>query len=140
MKYPIGVRCTNPFIVPLLAASLMLCTAGANAVSIDLISLVNNSAPEEAAAFTNFLDAPQGTAEFHTASNLGAVHTNGSDLTFTSQFQWYNSLNVTNGYLAESHSRTIAYNMSFTVTDDENAGYSLSIDSLMRGCTTAAWG
>ncbi|PCJ26849.1 MAG: hypothetical protein COA96_04270 [SAR86 cluster bacterium] len=111
----------------------------ANAVSIDLISLINNSDADETSTITNFQGKLRGHAEFHTDFNVGPVQTIGSDLTFTSQFQWYNGLEVSKGYLAETHSRFIAYDIFFTVKDDLNEGYFLSIDSLMQGYTTASW-
>ncbi len=118
---------------------LTLGPATVGAVFIDSISLVNNSDVEEATTLTNFLGDELGTAEFHTASKSGTVQSNGSGVTYTSQFQWYNGLEVSSGFNAETHSRNIAYDLFFTVTDDQNVGYSLSIDSLMQGYTTAFW-
>jgi len=112
-----------------------LFAADASALAITAISLSNNSQKEEAAAGGTF----GRLNEWHTAYAVGPVVQDGPGEQFTSRFQWYNGFGASDPYIAKEHARDASYDLLFTVNDPLNAGYRLSVASLMQGYSTAAW-
>ena len=117
---------------------VLLLTAQPVAVSgtISAISTSNNSsANESTSAGSNII------REFQTLPFQGPVHAGGDVVSFDHQMQWYNGYYVdpvVSG-AALTHRRNVNYDLKFTVEDPLNRGYTLEIDSFLRGYSTALW-
>lgn len=72
---------------------------------------------------------------------LGPVQTVGNDVSFSSQFSWQNAIRVqpggATGGLASG--RATAYLLTFDVEDPLNLGYTLDVDTMLRGYVTSTW-
>jgi hypothetical protein len=79
---------------------------------------------------------------FQTSSvALGPVQTAGNDVSFTSQFSWQNAIRVQPGGATAAliSSRLTAYLLTFDVEDPLNQGYTLDVDTMLRGYATSTW-
>jgi hypothetical protein len=104
--------------------------------NITALNVINTSAADDI--------SPTGTGrhgEFATQSTLGSVSIAGDTASFTHQMQFYNGYYIgpDGPTAALTHSRNVSYDLSFTVLDPTNIGYTLEIDTLMRGYSTAMW-
>jgi len=66
-------------------------------------------------------------------SNLGEVYS------FEHRMQIYNGFHIPtgSGFIAATHPRIVSYDLFFTIEDTDNRGYTLNVDSVMRGYATA---
>lgn len=124
---------SHRFSIILLAAALLVNAQAAFAVTISAVTITNNSTPDE----TDTLSGGR-LHEFRTASSIGGPVSGSGSLELTTQMQWYNGHLATGG-VAQTHKRNVVYDLSFTVLDPTNSGYTLSIDTVMRGHSTAIW-
>ena len=116
--------------------SLLMGPTFLNAATISTVNIVNTSAPDSI--------SPVGVGrygEFATQTNLGAVNISGDTASFTHQMQFYNGYFIGPGgpTVALTHQRNVSYDLTFTVEDPTNIGYSLEIETLLRGYSTAQW-
>lgn len=72
---------------------------------------------------------------------LGPVQTIGNDVSFTSQFSWQNAIRVQPGGATAAlvSLRLTAYLLTFDVVDPLNQGYTLDVDTMLRGYVTTTW-
>jgi hypothetical protein len=99
--------------------------------------LVSNESTADSMTSANAADR-----SFQTSSaSLGPVQTAGGDVSFTSQFSWQNAIRVHPGgaTVALTSPRTTAYLLTFTIEDVLNQGYSVDVDTALRGVATAVW-
>ncbi len=121
------------FVVVAATVIFSLSCAGA---SITNITVMNNSG----GSFVS--DEGYRVREFRTESFTPAKGTpSGNSVSFTNRFAWMSAQRVFPGRsdVLLSHASTVAYDLTFTVDDPLSLGYSLTIDSLIRGYVTAFW-
>jgi len=106
------------------------------ATPISSIVVTNTSDSDEILAGENYR-----VREFQT-SNIGntPVAINNNVASFTNQFSWMSAQIVDPGApnFALIYQRHISYELDFTIEDPSNIGYSLDIDTALRGYLTAA--
>ena len=115
--------------LPLLSIFALCIVSQAQGQFISNINAVNNST-------ANSIDDRTGqTREFNTQINTGSVSQSGMVYSFTNQFAFSNAHIVEPGgpTVALTHSKSISYDLLFTVNDPMNFGYTLSVDSALRG-------
>jgi hypothetical protein len=116
-------------------ATLMAGVAGQAATISSLAILDGSSANEAITTGSNRL------LEWQTSSNLSPVTISGDVVSFSHQMQFYNGYHIPIGSsgFALTHKRNIIYDLTFTIQDPTNRGYSVSVDSLLRGYSTGQW-
>jgi hypothetical protein len=114
---------------------LFLLTAGLPAATISGINFTNTS-PADSATTTGGR-----ILEFRSANNLGAVTSAGNMASFTNHFQWMSALLIPTGgaTVANIQFAYPAFDISFTVDDPGNNGYTLRVDSVVRGIVAAVF-
>ncbi len=110
----------------LVAVCAMSMASGVSAsVLLVFDDISNNSSPNEA-------ESGNRTKEFSTQfSNLG-VSTDATSSTLGTQMRWYNGFKSSGGS-AQVHKRDVIYDLLFSVEDPFSVGYSLSIETILRG-------
>jgi hypothetical protein len=98
---------------------------------------------------TNTSSAPESTfggqvsRSFQSSLAIGALQQTGlNELTFGTRFAWQNSIRVESGgaTVALTNPQNSSYTLNFTINDPLNFGYTVNVDTLMRGYVTAKWG
>lgn len=118
------------------SAWVVMLTSHALAIGITNITFINNSSP------TLLIDDPTRLREFRTESSFPvAATTIGDSATFTHRLAWMSGHRVLpgGGTVALLNSNLVAYDLSFTIEDPTSLGYTLDIDSTIRGYATAFW-
>lgn len=118
-----------------IAVFLLATTTVAQAASVLNLSLTNNSSVDSQTQNTGF------AREFATEHSFGLPVVSGDTITFTSRMATYNGHYVDDGgpTVALVHKRNVVYDLSFTVDDPLNRGYTITVDSGMRGFAEAIW-
>ncbi|MGB2427940.1 MAG: PEP-CTERM sorting domain-containing protein [Akkermansiaceae bacterium] len=128
---------STPSSISLLTSCLFLCaTLEPQAATISALSITNNSSANEATT-----TGSNRLLEWQTSSNFTPVSTFGDQVSFSHQMQFYNGYHIPIGSsgAALTHNRDVIYDLAFTVEDPTNRGYTISVDSLLRGFSTALW-
>ena len=114
----------------LVAVCAMSMASGVSASVLLVFDDISNiSSPNEAESGTR-------TKEFSTQfSNLG-VSTDATSSTLGTQMRWYNGFKSSGG-MAQVHKRNVTYDLLFSVEDSFSLGYSLSIETILRGYSVA---
>lgn len=123
--------------ISLLASSLFISTCMLiQAATISALSITNNSSANETTT-----TGSNRLLEWQTSSNLDPVFTLGDQVSFSHQMQFYNGYSVPVGSSgnALTHNRDLIYDVNFTVEDSTSRGYTINVESLLRGFSTALW-
>lgn len=123
---------TRMMLATLLAATA-LSTAGIGlAATISGVTVTNNSSPN----FT--LDAVANDVQFRSSISNTAVQSSGSSVFFSSRLAFVAAMNIGPGgpTVALTNPRQAYMQIVFTVEDPTNIGYTLDIDSVLRGYST----
>ena len=104
--------------------------------NISAVSVINTSAANDTSP-----DTAVSRGEFATQSTLGSVSIAGDTASFTHQMQFYNGYYIGPGgpTAALTHQRNVSFDLTFTVLDPSNIGYTLEVDTLLQGYGTALW-
>jgi hypothetical protein len=102
---------------------------GASLLSVEFGSIDNNSSENESVSGDR-------TKEFSTLSSYLGVSTDATSSTLETQMRWYNGFQSKGGS-AQVHKRNVTYDLLFSVFDASSLGYSLSIETLLRGYSVA---
>ena len=115
---------------------MLLVAASSQAATISSLGIVNNSSANEATT-----TGSNRLLEWQTSSTFSPVTSSGDQVSFSHQMQFYNGYHIPIGSsgFALTHNRDVIYDLTFTIEDPTNRGYSLSVDSLLRGYSTAEW-
>ena len=120
-----------------LLASLLLAAAGAvHAVAIVGPQYTHLGTPDAA------IDRPLRLREFRTEADLTAPPTLvGDEAAFTHRVAWMSAQRVLPGLPFEvlTWGNVVAYELAFTIDDPLSRGYTLDIDTVLRGFLTARW-
>jgi hypothetical protein len=119
--------------LPALAAAALLCSPASFGATINNIVYTNTSDPNASvntAAVRN---------EFRSAGSVGAAITNGNSVSVTATTQWVAGYQVTTAGPANFLNIYPSFELSFTVDDPTNIGYSLDATSLTRGYLAASF-
>lgn len=77
--------------------------------------------------------------EFRTQNSLGAVTTIGNTSSFTNHFQWMSAMLIPTGGFANINFAYPSYDLTFTIDDPGNVGYTLNVESIVRGFVEAIY-
>lgn len=127
----------SKFKVALVAAAALAALGGpAHALGIVDVSLDNRSAPDVA-----LNDNGERFREFRSDGAARAPTLVGDVATLESRMQWMTAQRVLPGGSGADllFNRQVEYDLHFTVDDPTSRGYTLDIDTLLRGALTAEW-
>lgn len=107
----------------------------AASLAISDIVFTDRGAPAEA------LDEGSRLREFRSEATTTSVAAGGDAASFAHRHAWLSAQRILpgGGIILPSHARPVAYDLAFTVEDPLARGYSLAIDSTLRGYLTAHW-
>lgn len=116
-------------------AVLALCAPALFANSINFVTLSNTSPADFAST------AGGRVTEFRSAGAAGAVTNTGLTSTFTTHFSWMAALHIPSGgaTVANILFGRPSYDLTFTVQDPFNIGYTLDASSILRGYNSALY-
>ena len=80
---------------------------------------------------------PGYVSEFRTQNSLGAVTTIGNTSSFTNHFSWMSAMLIPTGGVANINFDYPGYDLTFTINDPGNVGYTLNVESIVRGFVEA---
>lgn len=108
----------------------------ASAATISSLGIIDNSSANEATT-----TGSNRLLEWQNASNFSPVTVSDDVVSFSHQMQFYNGYHIPIGGsgFALTHKRNLLYDLTFTIDDPTNRGYTLNIDSLLRGYSAAQW-
>lgn len=118
-----------------LARLLMAFTLSAVTLPAAIVGVsVTNTSPADAATAL-----PGNVKEFRTANTLGAVTTAGNTSSFSNHFQWMSAMLIPVGGFANINFAYPSFELTFTIDDPGNVGYTLSVESIVRGFVEAVF-